>query len=740
MVIRRIVVHALLVAIAIAFLHRSAIADDPKGRPRITEHVVLLSIDGIRNEEGFRANVGDTAVHPYIPRIWSELKPEGTVYTKMMLLEKTSTTTGIVTLYSGYWNRGPNRFSVLCSCSGGFRDNRSHAPLLGEHMIKDLGVDAGEISYYNNKRNGLICDHSFHPDYGAAFAPGNIVFIDSKDPLHPFREDTNGDGILEFVDDVNADDAVMDRIEQDLAFEEGRISYPKLVMAHIGVVDLAGHVGQFSLYAEAIRNADERVADLWQFLQAHPIYAGKTTLIVTTDHGRHDDDHGGFTNHNGSCFGCRNLFFIAIGPDTPKNQVVERRAFMTDIAPTVGALLGFTLPHSHGRVLDEMIEVPHPASGRILDHEAISLGSEVLVAATTDSFYQPSRVEVFRGTPSGNGLVFGAGQTVSSPSSMLAMRPALAKRSGSLLVSWREIDRPRGYWRSMAAPSYDLGGSFSAPRTVIQGRREVESNFGFRMVEAPVIQPTPAGYDILFPMKSSVAPDHIVTTSSTNEFQSLTNASIAVRTGSGISFTSEFDMVRTAGFPDGTYGIAWVQLDRSFNDDPMEVFSYEVFYRRALTSGFGPRVRITNDNDPSFHPRMVHDPASDSLFMVYSNRLLGVWQVYLRQSNDRGDTFLPAVALTNSPGGAWKGAVVWDPTTSELLVAFEDHDSSIAQVSWVAYDPGTGNITSPQSLSDPSKLSRAPQITRLDDGSVFVTWEELDSTSDTFSLRGAKIR
>ena len=39
-------------------------------------------------------------------------------------------------------------------------------------------------------------------------------------------------------------------------------------------------------WAEAPLERRELLADLWTTLEAHPAYGGKTTLIVTTDHGR----------------------------------------------------------------------------------------------------------------------------------------------------------------------------------------------------------------------------------------------------------------------------------------------------------------------------------------------------------------------------------------------------------------------------------------------------------------------
>jgi hypothetical protein len=708
---------------------------------RKTERVVLVSIDGIRNQEGVRFQVAPGQPHPYIPRMWSELASRGAIYTDMMLLEKTSTTTGVATLYSGYWNTGPNRFSVICECDGGYRDNRSHAPLLSEHVARDLGLGTSAVGFYHNKRNTLICDYSFHPSYGAAYSPGHQIWVDSKSPDNPYREDGDGDGIFEFLDGVNADDVLMDRVEQDLAYQPGRTDYPMLVQIHIGVVDLAGHSGQFSLYADALRNADDRVASLWEMLQQHPFYAGKTTLIVSTDHGRHDDDHGGFSDHNGSCFGCRNIFFLAVGPDTPAGVRVTRPTYHIDVAPTIAALLGFSMPHAQGRPLPEMLRFPAVSLDRITDHASLAAGSEVLVAATRDSSALGSHVALWRGQPQGAALSFSVPQVISTPGAMVAQRPVLAASStGSLLAVFRELRTQRGYWTIRAAESTDAGKSFLAPRSILQGRREVESPFGFRMVVHPALQPLAASDDVVVPVRAADGADHLARVRSSDGFRSLDGVDVIARPPAGQSFTSEFDMATTVGLPDGDYGIAWVQLDRPFDDDPYEVYSYEIFYRRSLAAGgFGPAVRITNDRDPSFHPRMAHDAARDILYLVYANRSNGLWEVFLVTSADRGATWSAPVPVSATTGGAWKPSILVDAGGDRLVVAYEDHSSGGASVLEVDTPLSTGSLSTPRQIGAGIGLALSPELVQLASGEVFVTWEHHVPGKDRFEVRGARI-
>ncbi len=78
-------------------------------------------------------------------------------------------------------------------------------------------------------------------------------------------------------------------------------------------------------------------------------------MFVINDHGRHDDAHGGFSGHGDTCFGCRHVMLLAIGPDVAQGVHVDSAdASITDVAVTAGELLGFDPVYSTGRILYEL--------------------------------------------------------------------------------------------------------------------------------------------------------------------------------------------------------------------------------------------------------------------------------------------------------------------------------------------------------------------------------------------------
>jgi hypothetical protein len=134
-----------------------------------------------------------------------------------------------------------------------------------------------------------------------------------------------------------------------------RRDHPVISYIYLPDTDHAGHSGVWADYLAKIAQADSLIYELWNVIEADSIMGGKTTMIVTDDHGRHDDAHGGFRNHGDSCFGCRHVMMFAIGPDIAHGLHVNTpRASIRDIARTAGELLGFTTPLSPGRVMSEL--------------------------------------------------------------------------------------------------------------------------------------------------------------------------------------------------------------------------------------------------------------------------------------------------------------------------------------------------------------------------------------------------
>jgi hypothetical protein len=129
---------------------------------------------------------------------------------------------------------------------------------------------------------------------------------------------------------------------------------PALLLVNFWDIDVA-HFGAYSLYLDAIRRTDRLVHGLWEHAQSLPAYRGRTTLIVVPEMGRDGDPSGnGFQNHRSGDESCRRLWLLAVGAGVPRGLVSERPIRTTDVAPTLGRVLGFKMPEVQGRPLTEL--------------------------------------------------------------------------------------------------------------------------------------------------------------------------------------------------------------------------------------------------------------------------------------------------------------------------------------------------------------------------------------------------
>jgi len=148
--------------------------------------------------------------------------------------------------------------------------------------------------------------------------------------------------------------------DEDVAIQTQLVmenSHPHFMWVYLADVDHAGHSGIWSDYIEAIHIADSIVGVLWQKIQSDPFYKDSTTLIVTNDHGRHDDQHGGFQNHGCGCEGCRHIEFLALGPHIKKDFVSYQYRYTPDMAVTASYLLGIEPEKATGNVMHEIIDI-----------------------------------------------------------------------------------------------------------------------------------------------------------------------------------------------------------------------------------------------------------------------------------------------------------------------------------------------------------------------------------------------
>lgn len=121
---------------------------------------------------------------------------------------------------------------------------------------------------------------------------------------------------------------------------------PKIVYISYGETDDFAHDGRYDHYLNSARQTDQFIADLWFFLQEMKQYRNKTTLVITTDHGRGEGDQ--WTSHGNRVEGSDAIWLAVIGPDTPPGGEIsmEGQYWQNQIAATCMYLLNRPFPSS----------------------------------------------------------------------------------------------------------------------------------------------------------------------------------------------------------------------------------------------------------------------------------------------------------------------------------------------------------------------------------------------------------
>lgn len=135
-------------------------------------------------------------------------------------------------------------------------------------------------------------------------------------------------------------DNTFDVVTMEFAREHLIRHKPRVLYIGLGETDEWGHGKRYDLYLDSAHQSDQYLADLWQTLQKMPEYQGKTSLIVTTDHGR-GDSRVNWTDHGKKVPSAEFIWFAVIGPDTPALGVrADVETTQSQLAATVAHLLG----------------------------------------------------------------------------------------------------------------------------------------------------------------------------------------------------------------------------------------------------------------------------------------------------------------------------------------------------------------------------------------------------------------
>lgn len=301
-----------------------------------TENLFLVTFDGLRWEELFSGAdpeliadltyVKDTSAllaaywdddpmvrrQRLLPFFWSTLSENGAIYGNRNLENK-------VNCSNIFWFSYPGYGEIL----GG----KTNAQAIHSNE-KIQNPDTTFLEYLN-----------MHADFQgkvAAFASWDVFpyIINeerSKVPVNAGFEKAKGDLSLkesflnELQDQIPSPWSTvrLDAFTHNFTLEYLDKHLPRVVYISYGETDDFAHDGRYDHYLNAAHQTDKFIGELWDYIQHHPQYKDKTSLVITTDHGRGSYKAGEWKSHGKTYVGSDAIWMAVMGPDTEARGEVK---------------------------------------------------------------------------------------------------------------------------------------------------------------------------------------------------------------------------------------------------------------------------------------------------------------------------------------------------------------------------------------------------------------------------------
>ena len=175
----------------------------------------------------------------------------------------------------------------------------------------------------NNERGGFPGSVAYEPDVASSRTPA-LELINSMQ-----------EGMPHFWGEER-----FDAFTYAYALETMKKDHPKVIWIAFGDTDEWAHSGEYDLYLDAAHYTDDMIRKIVEYCESDPFYKGKTTYLMTTDHGR--GNKAAFTGHGSGTRGSENTWMMAFGKgieplgETTDNGPLYTRQFAATIASVLG--------------------------------------------------------------------------------------------------------------------------------------------------------------------------------------------------------------------------------------------------------------------------------------------------------------------------------------------------------------------------------------------------------------------
>ena len=332
----------------------------PEGAPaahqRATENVILFTFDGLRWQDLFRGadrdlmneeagGVRDVETlrdafwrdsvearrRTLLPFFWEVVAARGQVFGNVDRGSEVKVTNGMIFSYPGY-NEMLSGFPDERIDSNAKRPNPNVTVL---EWLNRRAPFAGRVAAFtswdvfpyiiNEPRSGIPVNSGWEAIDDDGGLSGREVLLNElmRSSFHPSEE----------VRD--------DAITLHAALEYLRRHGPRVLYIGLDRTDTSAHNGRYDRYLRAAHKTDQMLRELWESIESIPQYAGRTTLVITTDHGRGVAPRT-WRDHGDDVPGADNVWIAVMGPDTLPLGVRSATETLTQaqVAATLAGFLG----------------------------------------------------------------------------------------------------------------------------------------------------------------------------------------------------------------------------------------------------------------------------------------------------------------------------------------------------------------------------------------------------------------
>lgn len=325
-----------------------------------TKNVFIVTIDGIRWQEIFKGadpeiinntrytsdvdlaklmyfdSSCDISRKKLLPFFWNVIQQQGRLYGNRLYKNNFNVTNGYRFSYPGY-NEIFSGFADIHISSNERKNNLNTSVLEYLNSFDEFKNEVVAFTSWNvfpSILNKERCGFPIYSGYDSIEENGNIdlhIFNKAQENLVKEKSGTRQDA-LTFI----------------AATEYIKANKPRVAFIGLGECDEDGHRGAYDKYLQHLNEADKMIQQLWYFIQSTPEYKNKTTLIITTDHGRGKRKNK-WREHDILVKGSGDTWLAVIGPDTkPEGEMqLPRQLYQKQLALTISKFLGYNFTGNH---------------------------------------------------------------------------------------------------------------------------------------------------------------------------------------------------------------------------------------------------------------------------------------------------------------------------------------------------------------------------------------------------------